>query len=251
MPVTRTARAATCGDIRPPTVERAGFASAAIRAIARPCPAAAPTRCSTRSTGRADDTRAGLCRPRRPLFHDGRQSRRQPRQPLQPRAGGRRAGADRPSSAGRALVAFWSTDGSAEWLKPWTWFTARAGTGSADLSMDQERLARDEARPPPAPTQMFERALTHSAATAATAMSGSNSSATGCSAWSSRRWLYERFPDEPEGKMSPRYNALVARETCAEVGRELGLRATSGSASRRARTAPRSATMSSATSSRR
>jgi ribonuclease-3 len=37
------------------------------------------------------------------------------------------------------------------------------------------------------------------------------------------RWLFERFPDEPEGKMSRRYNALVARETCAEVGRELGV----------------------------
>ena len=30
------------------------------------------------------------------------------------------------------------------------------------------------------------------------------------------RWLYERFPSEPEGKMSRRYNALVARETCAD-----------------------------------
>ena len=36
-------------------------------------------------------------------------------------------------------------------------------------------------------------------------------------------WLYERFPDEVEGKMSRRYNALVARETCAEVGRALGV----------------------------
>jgi ribonuclease-3 len=36
-------------------------------------------------------------------------------------------------------------------------------------------------------------------------------------------WLYQRFPTEPEGKMSRRYNALVARETCADVGRELGL----------------------------
>ena len=36
-------------------------------------------------------------------------------------------------------------------------------------------------------------------------------------------WLYERFPSEPEGKMSRRYNALVARETCAEVGRDLDL----------------------------
>ena len=25
---------------------------------------------------------------------------------------------------GKALVGFWSTDGNAEWIKPWTWFTA-------------------------------------------------------------------------------------------------------------------------------
>jgi ribonuclease-3 len=37
------------------------------------------------------------------------------------------------------------------------------------------------------------------------------------------RALYERYPKEPEGKLSRRYNALVARETCAEVGRELGI----------------------------
>ena len=37
------------------------------------------------------------------------------------------------------------------------------------------------------------------------------------------RWLYERFPAEPEGQLSRRYNVLVARETCAEIGRELGL----------------------------
>ena len=36
-------------------------------------------------------------------------------------------------------------------------------------------------------------------------------------------WLYQRFPSEPEGKMSRRYNALVARETCAEIGRTLDL----------------------------
>ena len=36
-------------------------------------------------------------------------------------------------------------------------------------------------------------------------------------------WLYERFPSEPEGKMSRRYNALVTRETCAEVGRAMDL----------------------------
>jgi ribonuclease-3 len=36
-------------------------------------------------------------------------------------------------------------------------------------------------------------------------------------------WLYERFPSEPEGKMSRRYNALVTRETCAVVGRAIDL----------------------------
>jgi ribonuclease-3 len=37
------------------------------------------------------------------------------------------------------------------------------------------------------------------------------------------RALYDRYPGEPEGNLSKRYNALVARETCAEVGRELGI----------------------------
>ena len=25
---------------------------------------------------------------------------------------------------GRVMITFWSTDGSAAWIKPWTWFTA-------------------------------------------------------------------------------------------------------------------------------
>jgi ribonuclease-3 len=36
-------------------------------------------------------------------------------------------------------------------------------------------------------------------------------------------WLYELFPDEPEGKLSRRFNALVSGETCAGVARELGV----------------------------
>ena len=36
-------------------------------------------------------------------------------------------------------------------------------------------------------------------------------------------WLYELFPGEPEGKLSRRLNALVARESCAEVARALGI----------------------------
>jgi ribonuclease-3 len=37
------------------------------------------------------------------------------------------------------------------------------------------------------------------------------------------RTLYDRHPSEPEGYLSRRYNVLVARETCAEIGRELGV----------------------------
>jgi ribonuclease-3 len=37
-------------------------------------------------------------------------------------------------------------------------------------------------------------------------------------------WLYELYPDEPEGKLSRRFNVLVSGETCAEVARELGAR---------------------------
>lgn len=37
------------------------------------------------------------------------------------------------------------------------------------------------------------------------------------------RTLYERYPNEPEGNLSKRYNGLVDRETCAENGREIGV----------------------------
>ena len=43
------------------------------------------------------------------------------------------------NSIGRAMVTFWSTDGSASYVKPWTWFSALRGsrigngyTGDAD-----------------------------------------------------------------------------------------------------------------------
>lgn len=36
-------------------------------------------------------------------------------------------------------------------------------------------------------------------------------------------WLYTDHPDEPEGKLSTRLNMLVARATCADVGRSLNL----------------------------
>jgi ribonuclease-3 len=35
--------------------------------------------------------------------------------------------------------------------------------------------------------------------------------------------LYARYPTEPEGSLSKRYNGLVDRVTCAENGREIGV----------------------------
>lgn len=35
--------------------------------------------------------------------------------------------------------------------------------------------------------------------------------------------LYLRYPNEPEGNLSKRYNALVDRETCADNAREIGV----------------------------
>ena len=36
-------------------------------------------------------------------------------------------------------------------------------------------------------------------------------------------WLYELFPDEPEGKLSRRLNVLVSRAICADVARDIGI----------------------------
>lgn len=38
-------------------------------------------------------------------------------------------------------------------------------------------------------------------------------------------WLFELFPREPEGRLNDRFHALVNGVTCAEVARELGVRA--------------------------
>lgn len=37
------------------------------------------------------------------------------------------------------------------------------------------------------------------------------------------QWLFERFPDDAEGQLSRRLNTLVSGETCAEIGRDIGV----------------------------
>ena len=75
---------------------------------------------------------------------------------------------------------------------------------------------------PPTDLALYEQALTHGSASRTTyeRLEFLGDRVLGLVV---AEWLYERFPDEPEGQMSRRYNALVARETCADVGRELGV----------------------------
>ena len=53
--------------------------------------------------------------------------------------------------------------------------------------------------------------------------SGSSSSATACSAWSSPRRLYERYPNEPEGNLSKRLQRAGRPRDLRRNGREIGV----------------------------
>jgi len=75
----------------------------------------------------------------------------------------------------------------------------------------------------PRDSALFERALTHSSRADAEDYERLEFLGDRVLGLAIAAWLYELFPDEPEGKMSRRLNALVARETCAEVARELGV----------------------------
>jgi ribonuclease III len=90
------------------------------------------------------------------------------------------------------------------------------------MSGDVAAFVRDKLDHPPKDLALFERAFSHSSA--------------GPESYERLEFLgdrvlglviaqalYERYPKEPEGKLSRRYNALVARETCAEIGREIGI----------------------------
>ena len=87
---------------------------------------------------------------------------------------------------------------------------------------DVARFVRERLGHEPKDLALFERALTHS--------SLGRDSYERLEFLGDRvlglvigRWLYERFQAEPEGQLSRRHNALVARETCADIGRELGV----------------------------
>jgi ribonuclease-3 len=87
----------------------------------------------------------------------------------------------------------------------------------ATLSWLTELLGRRPGRP-----DLFERALTH-ASFGADQYERLEFLGDRVLGLAIAGWLYETFPDEPEGQLSKRLNALVARDVCAEVARELGI----------------------------
>lgn len=74
----------------------------------------------------------------------------------------------------------------------------------------------------PANRPAFERALTHGSQAAANyeRLEFLGDRVLGLAI---AEWLYERFPDEPEGQLSKRFNALVTGPVCADVAREIGV----------------------------
>ena len=90
------------------------------------------------------------------------------------------------------------------------------------MTSEVEAFARDKLGHQPRDLSLFELAVTHS--------SVGRESYERLEFLGDRvlgmviaRALYERYPSEPEGNLSRRYNALVDRETCAEIGRDLGV----------------------------
>ncbi len=75
---------------------------------------------------------------------------------------------------------------------------------------------------PPADIALFDQALTHGSANAANyeRLEFLGDRVLGLVM---AETLFTHFPTEPEGKLSRRFNALVSGETCAQIGREIGL----------------------------
>ena len=90
------------------------------------------------------------------------------------------------------------------------------------MSGDIAAFARDKLGHTPSELSLFERAFSHSSAgpDSYERLEFLGDRVLGLVI---AQGLYERYPMEPEGKLSLRYNALVARETCAAIGRELGI----------------------------
>ena len=90
---------------------------------------------------------------------------------------------------------------------------------------DVVQFVRDKLGHDPKDPSLFELALTHSSAARGPRDHYERLEFLGDRVLGMviARALYDRYPNEPEGFMSRRYNVLVARETCADNGREIGI----------------------------
>jgi ribonuclease-3 len=93
-------------------------------------------------------------------------------------------------------------------------------TLSGELRAFQHRLGHAFARP-----ELLLRALTHSSLASASRPDNQRLEFLGDRVLGlvMAEALLEADPDAAEGQLAPRYNALVRRETCAEVAGEIGL----------------------------
>lgn len=83
-------------------------------------------------------------------------------------------------------------------------------------------FVRDKLGHEPKDVRLFELALTH-ASLAAESYERLEFLGDRVLGMVIARALYDRYPNEPEGNLSKRFNALVDRATCAENGRIFGL----------------------------
>jgi ribonuclease-3 len=90
------------------------------------------------------------------------------------------------------------------------------------VKADVAKFVREKLGYEPKDLRLFERALTHASAGSANyeRLEFLGDRVLG---YVIGRALYDRHEREPEGYLSRRYNVLVARETCATIGRDLGI----------------------------
>lgn len=91
---------------------------------------------------------------------------------------------------------------------------------SADLAAFSQRLGHEFRRP-----ELLTRAVTHASISSATRPDNQRLEFLGdrVLGLAVAEALLQADPDAAEGQLAPRYNALVRRETCAEVARALDL----------------------------
>ncbi len=91
------------------------------------------------------------------------------------------------------------------------------------MSGDVASFVRRQLGHKPRDIDLFERALTHSSVPGNSSYERLEFLGDRVLGMVIAHALYERYPNEPEGSLSKRYNGLVDRATCAENGREIGV----------------------------